>query len=159
VFIKNDLGTFVNEGDDRYALANHQHCYTSKKNITASFTLDTFICTSCTFMGKHRVLRRETERPDTVDDGPIAFVLSDQCFPPVLPPEGEGECLKIMRFEDGGVMELLDAFLEATKGFVIPAGSVVVLFSASHLLVRGTEAYAAEFAEAKAKLKRAMGGR
>jgi hypothetical protein len=28
VFIKNDLGSFVNEGDKRYALANHRHCYT-----------------------------------------------------------------------------------------------------------------------------------
>jgi hypothetical protein len=31
VYIKNELGSFVNEGDERYALANHRHCYNSKK--------------------------------------------------------------------------------------------------------------------------------
>jgi hypothetical protein len=92
-----------------------------------------------------------------VDDSPTFFVLSDQCFPPVLSPEGEGECIKIMCFEDGRIMELLDAFIDARKGFVIPAGSVVVLCSASHLAALGTEAYAAEFSEAKFKLARIMG--
>jgi hypothetical protein len=92
-----------------------------------------------------------------VDDSPTVFVLSDQCFPPVLSPEGEGECIKIMCIEDGRVMELLDAFIDATKSFVIPAGSVVVLCSASHLAALGTEAYAAEFSEAKFKLTRIMG--
>jgi hypothetical protein len=109
-------------------------------------------------MGKHKILRRETERQDTVNDSPIVFVLSDQCFPPVLPPDGEGECIKIIRIEDGGVMELLDAFIEATKGFVIPAGSVLIVFSAAHLLKCGTEDYAAEFAAAKEKIDRIMRG-
>jgi hypothetical protein len=151
VYLINDLGTFVSTGDNRTFLANHRHCYTTKANISTSFELDTMACNTCTFRGKHRVLRRETERPDTVDDSPIVFVLSDQCFPPVLSPEGEGECIKIMRIEDGRIMELLDAFIDATKGFVIPAGSVVVLCSASHLAALGTEAYAAEFSEAKFK--------
>jgi hypothetical protein len=55
-------------------------------------------------------------------------------------------------------VELLDAFLEATKGFKIPAGTVIIAFSASRLLMVGTEAYAAEFAEASYKLKKVMGG-
>jgi hypothetical protein len=109
-------------------------------------------------MVRHGILRRETERPDTVDASPIVFVLADQCFPPVLAPEGEGECIKIIRIEDGEIMELLDAFFEITKGFVIPAGSVVVLFSAYHRAMRGTEAYAAEFASAKKRLDHIMGG-
>jgi hypothetical protein len=75
----------------------------------------------------------------------------------VLPPESEGECIKILRIEDGGLLELLNAFLETVKGFVIPAGSVVVIFSAAHLAMIGTEAYAAEFAEAKYRLSRLMG--
>jgi hypothetical protein len=115
------------------------------------------ICTSCVVRGRHRVLRRETEREDTVDDSPIVFVLTDQCFPPVLPPESTGECVKILRIEDGGVMELLNAFLETTKGFVIPAGTVVVVFSATRLARVGTEAYASEFADAKYRLSKIMG--
>jgi hypothetical protein len=86
--LTHDLGTFESEGDDRYLLANHRHCFSAKANICTSFELDTMVCNTCTTRGRHRVLRRETERPDTVNDSPICFVLSDQCFPPVLPLEG-----------------------------------------------------------------------
>jgi hypothetical protein len=54
-------------------------------------------------------------------------------------------------------VELLNAFLETVKGFFIPAGSVIVIFSASRLAAIGTEAYAAEFAEAKHRIARLMG--
>jgi hypothetical protein len=116
VSFKNDLGSFDDPDDNRVQLANHRHCFSSKTNISTSFELDTMICNTCTHKGKHKVLRRETERPDTVDDSPICFVLSDQCFPPVLSPEGDGDCIKILRIEGGGLMELTNAFISATKG-------------------------------------------
>jgi hypothetical protein len=81
---------WATESDDRYLAANHRHCFRTKPNISTSFEIDTMICNMCTFRGRHRVLRRETERPDTVNDSPIVFVLSNQCFLPVLPPEGGG---------------------------------------------------------------------
>jgi uncharacterized membrane protein len=62
-----------------------------------------------------------------------------------------------MRIEDGGIMELINAFLETTKGFVIPAGTVLVVFSATRLAACGTESYAAEFAEAQFKVSKIMG--
>jgi hypothetical protein len=155
--IPHDLGSFVDYNDSRLAAANHRHCFSTKSNISTSFDMETFVCNTCTFRGKHRVLWRETERPDTVDDSPICFVLSDQCFPPVLPPEDEGECYKIIRIEDGGVVELVDTFIELTKGFAIPAGSVLLVSSASRLACIGTEAYAAEIDSAKHKLLKAMG--
>jgi hypothetical protein len=157
VHIKNDLGSFLNNGDERVTLANHRHCFSTKTNLSTSFEIDTMICNTCTGKGKHKVLRRETERPDTVDESPLCFVLSDQCCPPVLPPEDEGDCFKFIRIEDGGVMELVSAFIEMTKGFVIPAGTVLVLFSSSHLSRIGTESYAAEFDMAKMKLSKVMG--
>jgi hypothetical protein len=54
-------------------------------------------------------------------------------------------------------MELVSAFIEMTKGFVNPAGTVLVLFSASHLGRIGTESYAGEFDMAKMKLSKVMG--
>jgi hypothetical protein len=36
-----DLGSFTNVGDGRVSLANHRHCFQTKKNISSSFTLDT----------------------------------------------------------------------------------------------------------------------
>jgi hypothetical protein len=49
-------------------------------------------------------------------------------------------------------MELTNAFIESTKGFVIPASTVLVLCSASQLAGTGTESYAAEFIEARKKI-------
>jgi hypothetical protein len=54
-------------------------------------------------------------------------------------------------------MELTNAFIDSTKGFVIPAGTVLVLCSASHLAGTGTESYAAEFIEARKKIEWVMG--
>jgi hypothetical protein len=55
-------------------------------------------------------------------------------------------------------VELIDAFVEITKGFVIPAGSVLLVSSASQLAGIGTEGYAAEFDIGLRKLNRVMGG-
>jgi hypothetical protein len=63
-----------------------------------------------------------------------------------------GECFKIFRVEDAAPHELVGAFLEATRGFVVPAGSVVVLSLASHLAWVGAAAYAHEFAAARRRL-------
>ncbi len=63
------------------------------------------------------------------------FVLRDQNFPPVLPCN-TGECLKIIRLENGSLAELA-CFLELTRGKSIQAGSVIMLFSTAHLQMRG----------------------
>jgi hypothetical protein len=54
--------------------------------------------------------------------------------------------------------ELVDAFLDLTKGFLVPVGSVVVLSSASHMARVGTVAYAADFVKARGRLVGVMGG-
>jgi hypothetical protein len=72
--------------------------------------------------------------------------------------EGEGECVKIIRLEDATLDELVASFIDLTSGFMMPAGSVVVLASASHLAWVGTAAYAADFVKCKDKLMGAMRG-
>jgi hypothetical protein len=89
---------------------------------------------------------------------PQAFVLADHCFPAALPAEGEGDCIKVLRIENASLIELSDAFLEATRGFVVPAGSVVVLTSVSKLAEVGTAKYAADFVAARARLLAAFQG-
>jgi hypothetical protein len=88
----------------------------------------------------------------------VAFIFSDQNFPPSLPVEGDGDCLKIFRIEDVGLHELVTAFLEVTRGFVVPAGSVVALSSASYMAWVGAAAYALECALARNRLCVAFGG-
>ncbi len=51
---------------------------------------------------------------------------------------GEGECLKIIQIENGTLVELVDVFLELTKGFAVPAGTVLLISSASHMAAVGT---------------------
>jgi hypothetical protein len=55
-------------------------------------------------------------------------------------------------------MELADGFLEAARGFCVPAGSVLVLTSASHLARVGPGAYAQDFMAARQKLRAAYRG-
>jgi hypothetical protein len=91
---------------------------------------------ACRGGGGNRVLPREGERVEVSDLTPVAFVITDQNFPPSLPVE-EGECLKILRIEDASPQELALAFLEVTRGFIVPVGSVVALSSVSHLALWG----------------------
>jgi hypothetical protein len=108
--------------------------------------------------GDHPVLLKEVEGTDMLDASPACFILYDQCFSPVVPAEGDGECLKILQIEDGTLVELIDAFLDITKGFSVPAGSVVVISSASYLARVGTAAYAAEYADVRDRLRVVVGG-
>jgi hypothetical protein len=155
---KNTVGSFHVLNDNRIFSAHNRHCYSTKMNISASFNLENLTCNNCTFRGEHTVLSREVGGSGELDASASCFILSDQNFPPVLPAEGDGECLKIFRIEDGTLDELVTSFMELTKGFTIPAGSVVVLASASYMALVGTAAYALEFVKARSKIVRAMGG-
>jgi hypothetical protein len=135
------VGSFLdNDTAEQISTANYIHIYSKKQNICTSFNLDTLVYNTCTG-NEHPVLRREKRRIDAKDLVPAALVLSDHNFPALLPAEGDGQCLKILHIEFGTLSELVEAFLGATRGFVMPAGSVVVLASASYLAWGGTAAY------------------
>jgi hypothetical protein len=87
----------------------------------------------------------------------MVFVLADQSFPAAVGPEGSG-CMMVIRLEFGSPMELVDLFLDLTRGCQIPAGSVLLLSSLSHLADSGPAAYAADLNLAAIKLMRALRG-
>ncbi len=66
--------------------------------------------------------------------------------------------MKIILIEHGTLAELVSVFLEITKGFAIPAGTVVVLASASNMATAGTAKYTAEFVRANVKLRETLSG-
>jgi hypothetical protein len=145
---------------------NLRHNYAAKQNIATSFTLTDLTCSTCVADGAgssagtgtgHKVLHREGERVKVIDLTHVAFVVMDQNFPPAVPVLN-GECLKIFRIEDASPLELVGAFLEATRGFIVPSGSVVVLSSASHLAWVGAAAYARDYIAARLKLRAAFRG-
>jgi hypothetical protein len=75
-------------------------------------------------------------------------VLSDQNFPSVIPVEGEGDCFKIIQVENASLSDLTTVFLAALEGFTVPAGTVVLISSVSHLAAVGTAAYAEDLVRA-----------
>ncbi len=88
---------------------------------------------------------------------PKCFYLSDQCFPPVLPSSGGGECLAIVRVECGTLAELISAFLDLTGDYEVPVGTVVIFSSLTHLSRVGTAVYAADIVKALSRLREAYG--
>ena len=92
-------------------------------------------CNTCTG-GEHPILLKAGSTGGN-GEVPKCFILSDQCFPPVLPAGEGGDCLAIVQIEDGTLMELACAFLDLTNGFDLPVGSVVVLSSPSQLARHG----------------------
>jgi hypothetical protein len=65
----------------------YRHNYSARQNISTSFDLTDFNCYTCTGEG-HRVLHREGKRVEARELTPVAFVLSDQNFPPSLWKKG-----------------------------------------------------------------------
>jgi hypothetical protein len=67
---------------------------------------------------------------------PVVFV-TDQNFPAVL-PSAENRCLAIMRMEQASMDDLADMFIKLAKTTSIPASTVIVVGSLSHLSRVGT---------------------
>jgi hypothetical protein len=71
------------------------------------------------------------------DGQPTVIILSDQTFPPVLSPTGDGNCTFIIRVEDCELWELEEVFTDRFKAFCkphgnLPSGSVIHVGSMSH---------------------------
>jgi hypothetical protein len=142
------IGSFTDEKDARIKLANTISDANSSRNISSSFNLESFICNTCTSRGEHVVLGKKIDGDDGTKQSPPCFVLSDQNFPAVLPVEGEGDCFKILLVENASLSDLTTVLLAALEGFTVPAGTVVLISSVSHLAAVGTAAYAEDLVRA-----------
>jgi len=142
------IGGFANDYDNRIKYAYTTFDYNSRRNICSSFNLDTFTCNNCTHKGEHVVLNRKAAGGDGTEQVPPCFVLTDQNCPPLVPVEGEGDCLKIIQVENASLSDLTDVFLAAVKGYAMPAGTVVLIGSVSHLAAVGTAGYAEDLVRA-----------
>ena len=93
-----------------------------------------------------------------LEHGRSLSYISDQDFPPALPCQNGGQCLYIFRMENGSLSELVDDFLEMTKGWRLPPGSVAIATSTSQLSRCGTAAYASSLAHNGGSIQKAFGG-
>ena len=78
-----------------------------------------------------------------------AFLMS---VPPVFPSFTAHWCLHILRLEDGSLADLTNIFLETIQPFSVPAGSIVLIHSLSHLAWVGTAAYAEDLVRARQRI-------
>jgi hypothetical protein len=87
----------------------------------------------------------------------VAILLSDQAYPPAWPASGPSRCLAILRVENGTLHELAMELLRRVRGSIIEAGSIIMLFSATHLALSGTAAYCEDLVNVIVMLKKEMG--
>ncbi len=91
------------QGDERM-LRNSNLCSMElKRNTFASFNPDSGKCVTC-LNGIHAAWKSRS-------GGPIAMSLTDQHFPPNIPADESGECIRVLRVEDRSVDELADELL------------------------------------------------
>jgi hypothetical protein len=64
----------------------------------------------------------------------------------------------VIRLEWGSINEIIDVFLDITRGCSIPAGSVVLIGSLTHLADIGLAAYAEDLSKGASKVNRVMQG-
>ena len=146
-------GSFDSANDGRLEKTNMRYSYDNTQNISASFNMDSLSCNTCLEMTEHVALYREVEDEDMASLTPVCFFLTDQNFPPCIPVEAYGECIKILRIEDGTLKELTNAFTEVVLGFSIPAGSTVAISSLTHLAKVGPVAYTEDYCNAVKQIR------
>jgi len=149
VIEKGEIGIFANKGDNRSAICHFRASIEKKQMISFSFDPKALSCSTCLARGEHFLLGGGGARQ--------TFVLSDQNFPGNL-PVGDGECLKVIKVENGSLSELVSTFLATVGGREIPAGSVLLIFSASHLMLRGLPGYIQDLTDQLEKLDRISRG-
>jgi hypothetical protein len=74
-----------------------------------------------------------------------------------LPVSGIEQCLKIIRIENGGLLELADELLNLVGNRRVPPGSIVLLFSPTHLTTVGLTAYIGNHLAATKKIQDRLG--
>ena len=130
----------------------HINSYEKRRNITASFDTGSLQCTTCLLKSGHQLLEKVNSRSSHSYKSPAVFILSDQSFPASLPTSGEGECLHVLCLEDATLADLTNILLDTLKPFCVPAGTVVLLHSMSHLAWVGPAAYTEDLVRARQRI-------
>ena len=76
---------------------------------------------------------------------PVVVILSDQNFVSAWPGTAPDKCVVVIRILNPSLMELMDLMLEIFDRKVLPAGSVVLAGSVSHLQGVGVSLYTREW--------------
>jgi hypothetical protein len=142
------------KGDTRQFVAKNFHDTTGGRNISTSCGPEGLECLVCE--KRHNI-------GNNIEAGtPVAVIVSDQNFLPVLPTD-DGKCVVVIRVEDGRLFELESIFKDVFKKFLapvgrLPVGSVVLVGSLAHLASYGHESYTVDLVKVISAMLAAVGG-
>jgi len=137
-------GTLSQAGDDRYKWTYQWSDPDYRMNVSSSFDLNSFTCKGCE--NKHKL-------HDHL--GRAVICITDQMFVPAVPTASGGQCIGIIRIEDGSITEL-SAFLKEHVIHHLWGGSVVLIAAGTQLARCGLAAYTADLAAAVGDLTRCL---
>ena len=141
-------GTLHTVGDHRSA---RTECWSDMKqrvSITCSFSRGTLMCGTC-IGGPHGALK-------SVEGGPVAIMATDQSFPPCL-PASNGECLRVVRVEDGSLREVTLALADCIGNGTLSTNSIILLGSLHHMSQVGTAQYCLDWVRSRWWLRERFG--
>ena len=98
-------------------------------NKSMSFDPNNLMCNICV-RGGHPALRTDA-------NGPTVLVGTDQCFPACTPSKDDGECIKIVRVEDGSLQDIMYALADAVGSNKLANGSVLTHVGVNIISGRG----------------------
>jgi hypothetical protein len=149
-----DLGTIFSEADGRVKLTEIKVVLGQKKTWTFSFDSSSFECLGCQQHHNHLYFPR---RGSGGRGSRQTIWLSDQSMPGAIPVSSSLGFIKIVRLENGSLMDLADGLVEILSGRQVAAGSVILLTSASNMVAAGTAGYAQDLILAIQYLRRTLG--
>jgi hypothetical protein len=133
-----DCGSFFNTGDNRVSRSVCKENVAKMYVSSMSFNPVTWECSACPW--KHSILGGGGGGGNEGGEGRTVILLTDQNFPAVL-PTGSGNCLAIIRIDQGKLSELTDLLLSISPE-QLPQGTIFVLGSLSQLQGEGLQGYA-----------------
>ncbi len=135
-------------GDERWYQNDNISCMDRKLNISLSFT-SKGTCHTC-LSGDHDAwVGRNTQ--------PIVIAASDQHFPANLPADGDGDCIRVLRVEDGSIAEITQELINLAPVEGLLPGTVVLLGAPAQLAPISTEKYATEWKRCRNWIKNDLG--
>ena len=152
------LGDFFTGADGRMGCTSLVSSFSSKENVSASFNLETMLCGACSGENEHLVLVRRSWQQQQENGGRIVFFLTDQAFPPVLPVREKKNCVAILRLEFGSLNQLMELFLKTTERWMVPAGSFIIVSSATQLASGSLQSYIHDLSDISDRIWTKFGG-
>jgi len=137
------------EGDCRLLYNSNSFRMEKTRNVSRSFDAENDCCVTCP-ANKHAAYSSKNKLP-------VVFALSDQNFSPNIPVTDGGECIRVLRIENGRLKELTGEFITTLKERNLAAGSVILLGSITQLEKDGTAQYAEDWHKCRAWIREDLG--